>query len=375
MMRLQLEPVDTLFFRDGTPFAADSSGPSDVGGLFPPFPASITGALRAALARSNGWSGSGRWTAELNQALGPGPDDLGLLSFTGPFLLRKGEPLFPAPLHLQGSATGGGWQPRALLQPGTPVHCDLGVAVRLPELPRPIQDSDHAGLKSGEGWWLTQSGLESVLRGEPPGPETLVASRELWREERRIGIERDNSKRTAKQGMLYTSRHVRLAAGVGLGMEVDGLDAQWREPSGVLLPLGGESRMAECSRWQQELRLAMPLEAITATHRLLIVALTPLDLAMDQALGGSPLNGLADVRVISACLGRPQRIGGWDSLARRPMPLQSFLPAGSVLFCRFSDSEALQKAIASGGGLPRLGERQRWGYGAVAFGTWTDPLD
>ena len=101
-MRLQLEPLDTLFFRDGTPFAAESSGPAEVGGLFPPHPASITGALRAALARSNGWTGAGGWSDELTEAFGSGPNDLGLLSFTGPFLLRNGEPLFPAPLHLQG---------------------------------------------------------------------------------------------------------------------------------------------------------------------------------------------------------------------------------------------------------------------------------
>lgn len=374
MMRLQLDPLDTLFFRDGTPFAADSSAPSDVGGLFPPHPGSITGALRAALARANGWSGSGRWTPELNQAFGAGPEDLGLLSFTGPFLLRKGEALFPAPFHLQGSTAGGGWRPRALLQPGSPVACDLGDAVRVPDLPATIQGAERAELKAGEGWWLTRAGLEAVLGGSLPAAETLVASRELWREEPRIGIARDNQTRTAAEGMLYTCRHVRLARDVGLGMEIHGLDANWQSPTGLMLPLGGESRMAACTAWPNELRLNLPLQAISASRRLLIVALTPLDLPADQAAGRQPLSGLAGTRVISACLGRPQRIGGWDSLARRPLPLQSFLPAGSVLFCELSDPGALEEAIAAAGDLPRLGARQRWGYGLVALGTWTDSL-
>lgn len=375
MMRLQLQAVDTLFFRDGTPFAAENTGPRDVGGLFPPHPGSITGALRAALARCNGWSGAGRWPDQLNQALGPGPDDLGLLSFDGPFLVRDGQPLFAAPLHLLGANGDAGWQPRALLQPGSPVSCDLGPAVRLPDLPPGIALAERADLKTGEGWWLTQSGLERVLRGDLPGAAELVASSSLWREEPRIGIERDRQRRTAREGMLYTARHVRLEPGVGLGMQIHGLDDTWNIPLKTLLPLGGESRMAECSTWPEVPALRFPLAAIEASRRLLVVALTPLDLEADQALGRVPLTGLGDTRVIAACLGRPLRIGGWDSLARRPLPLQSLLPAGSVLFCTCPQPESLAEAIAGGSGMPRLGLRQRWGYGAVAFGTWSDLLE
>jgi len=374
MMRLQLAPLDTLFFRDGTPFSADSSGPGDVGGLFPPHPDSITGALRAALARCNGWTGSGRWSAALNQALGPGPDDLGLLSFTGPLLLRRGEPLFPLPLHLLGASESGGWRPRALLQPGSPVVCDLGADARLPELPASIEGKERAELKSGEGWWLTRQGLEAVLQGGLPDLEMLVANSELWSEEPRVGIARDNSTRTALNGMLYTSRHVRLAPDVSLGVEIAGLDSSWASPSGVLLPLGGESRLAECKLWPHALAINAPRDAITASGRLLLVALTPLALEADQALGRRPLADFADARVVSACLGRPQRIGGWDSLARRPLPLQSYLPAGSVLFCELPNPAALPN-LTGGTGLGRLGARQRWGHGLVALGTWSDPSE
>lgn len=375
MMRLQLEAVDTLFFRDGTPFAAESTGPRDVGGLFPPHPGSITGALRAALARANGWSGAGRWTPELNQALGPGPDDLGLLSFDGPTLLRNGQPLFAAPLHLLGLSTEDGWTPRALLQPGSPVNCDLGPAVQLPDLPADISVAERPELKTGEGWWLTQAGLERLLQGQLPRQEDMIASDELWRQEPRIGIERDRQRRTAREGMLYSARHVRLQPGVGLGVQIHGLDANWKPPLGTTLPLGGESRMAECSHWGESRPLRMPHELIAASQRLLVVALTPLDLEPAQALGREALTDFGDARVIAACLGRPLRIGGWDSLARRPLPLQSVLPAGSVLFCSCPQAKSLIETIAAGDGQARLGRRQRWGYGAVALGTWNDPLE
>ena len=70
-----------------------------------------------------------------------------------------------------------------------------------------------------------------------------------------------------------------------------------------------------------------------------MVALTPLDLSTQACLGREALpvsileRDRVRLRVVSACLGRPQRIGGWDSLARRPLPLRSVLPSGSTLFC------------------------------------------
>ena len=156
MTGIQWEPVDTLFFRDGTPFSAGSASQEDVGGLFPPHPASVAGAFRAALARLNGWTGVGRWPRELDDTLGDGPDDLGAISLVGPFLLRDGQPLFPVPRHVLGSAEAGRWQPRVCLRPGSPIACDLGDGVRLPEVPPGNCSPDD--LKAADGWWVSRAG-------------------------------------------------------------------------------------------------------------------------------------------------------------------------------------------------------------------------
>ena len=102
----QFDPVDTLFLRDGTPFALDSSPQEDVESLFPPYPPTMVGAIRAAIARCNGWRFGACWPKHLNSVLGNGPDDLGTLKFTGPIVLRKGEPLFPFPRHVLGAPNG-----------------------------------------------------------------------------------------------------------------------------------------------------------------------------------------------------------------------------------------------------------------------------
>lgn len=367
---IQFRPVDTWFFRDGTPFSAGSAPQEDVKAFFPPHPATVVGALRAALARGRGWDGQGRWPEELCAVLGDGPTDLGTLAVDGPFVLRDERPLFRAPRHLVGTASdsgadSGAWEPKALLRPGQPVQCDLGDGVRLPTLPE--TGSDWAKVKVGEDIWLSAEGLVAVLRGELPPQETIFISRRLWSDEPRIGLKRDAGTRTAEEGMLYSTGHVRLESKVSLGLRVAGLPEAWKLPSETLVPLGGESRLAECDTWDGDLPICVRPQA---SRRLTLVALSPLDLARDicRGRGSLPLDGLGEAQVVSACLGRPQRMGGWDSLARRPLPMKSVLPPGSVLFCELL--KAPDAGDAATQGLLRIGDRTKWGFGLVAVGRW-----
>ncbi len=377
MIGLAFQAVDTFFFRDGTPFSPGIASQDDVGGLFPPHPSTLAGAVRACLAQCNGWSGEGRWPTQLNPVLGDGPDDLGMLSFEGPFVLQGDQPLFPVPRHLLGMVektqeNKRAWVPRAHLHPGSPLQCDLGEAVRLPELSWPGDRPPH-DLKPSETDWLTRSGMEAALRGEVPSRTEVVLSEELWNAERRVGLRRDPGTRTAEEGMLYRARHVRLGDHVWLGMRVSGLPGDWKLPAGKVVPVGGESRMAECRSWSGDVALEMPVEAIARSGRLAIIALTPLDLDGEACLGGRKLDFLGGTRVVSACMERPQRIGGWDSLAGRPLPLRSVLAPGSVLFCYVDDAESFrQAAAATFDGPLHLGRQTGWGFGVVALGTWTE---
>ena len=370
MIGFRLEPVDTLFFRDGTPFAAGSAPQDGVNSLFPPHPTTVAGALRAGLAQANGWNGHGRWPERVSNVLGDGSDDLGLVSIDGPFLLRDNEPLYRAPRHLLGATDSAGWQPRVLLRPGPAAACDLGDAVRLPETPS--YGDETAALKPGDRQWLTPAGMEAVLRGELPSTTELVASDALWKEEPRIGLERERHTRSAKEGMLYSTRHVRLIHAVSLGVRVAGIPGSWTLPFGRLVPLGGESRLVECRRWTVDPILTVPRESIVASRRVAVIALSPLDIDAAVATGREPLvvPGGSDVRIVSACLDRPLRIGGWDALARRPLPLRPVLAPGSVLFCEVADPCRFLEAMTAVRGRPSVGARQRFGFGAVALGTW-----
>lgn len=369
---VELRPVDTLFLRGGTPFAAGETPQEDVRSLFPPNPPTVVGAMRAALARCNGWSGRGRWPERLDAVLGNGPH-LGSLASCGPFVLRKGRPLFPSPRHLLGPAETDGWRAVAFLRPGAEAACDLGPAVRLPEFPRRTSEER---LKPARDRWLTRTGLQSLLRGELPEAGEILARRDLWREEERIGLEVDRGIRTAREGRLFSTRHIRLGRRVSLGMSIRGLPGDWTLPHGRLVPLGGESRVAEFSRWDAvELGIDVPSRAIESSGRLAVVALTPLDLDEAVAAGREPLEAECGLRVVSACLDRPFPVGGWDSLGRRPLPLRSLLPAGSTLFCEADDPRRLLRAVGAGAGLIKVGRRTDWGFGVATVGVWPEETE
>ncbi len=372
---IQLQSVDTWFFRDGTPFTMGSTPQENVASLFPPHPPTVAGALRAALASGKDWNGRGRWPDDICEVLGDGPENLGVLSLDGPFLLRDCRPLFRVPRHLLGVSSGTHWKPNAFLCPGDPVACDLGDAIRLPELVG-TPPSVAFSLKSGDGFRLTSKGLCAALDGRFPNHADLVSDKCLWSVESRIGLERDGGTRTAREGMLYSTRHVRPARGVSLGVWIAGLPAGWTPPFDGLLTLGGEGRLAECREWgtfrewEAELAFKTRLAEIVNTRRVALVALTPLELPQDICVGNQPMEALGNARVVSACLDRPQQVGGWDSLERRPLPLRSVLPPGSTLFCELGEPERFNEVVSAKNGLAHVGLRQEWGFGLVAPGVW-----
>jgi len=364
-MRLVFSSIDTWFFRDGTPF--DSDGPqSGVTGVFPPYPPTVAGAVRAAFARRNGWDGQSRWSGDLARSLGDGPDDLGALVLTGPFVLHEEKPIFPMPRHVVGSHDATRWVPRALLRPGGDrVECDLGRAARLPALP--ATTSTPTSAKAASDSWVTAEGLARIVRGDLPETSEIRDSRDLWSTEPRIGIERTEA-RVTKDGALYSSRHVRPRPSVEIAVDVDGAPPSFVVPDGDIVPFGGESRCAECQVRAATPELRFDPEAERATH-VALIALTPLLVDRSALRGEAPI-GSHGLRVVSACIDRAVRIAGYDSVQRRPVGARNAVGPGGVLFCEVEDAEAWRRS--SGRGLARIGERTNAGFGMCAIGRAPD---
>jgi CRISPR-associated protein Cmr3 len=246
------------------------------------------------------------------------------------------------------------------------LRCDLDPCQDI-RLPAPL-DKGLEGLKTLETTWITKSGFEAILQNNQPNIDDLVSQDELWQSESRVGIQRDEVTRTTKEGALYSPHHIRLSHDTQLRLHAKQLPEC--QVSGIA-PVGGESRA--CFLEIEDLRPEHVIPALPEIHRCngdlyyTVIVLTPLSIdAMPHPKGR--LENLPG-EIVSACLPRPQRWGGWDSVACAPLPLEPYIAPGSVFFMKAPESE--KPAIQAVHG-ETIGNRADWGFGLIAIGTWKE---
>jgi CRISPR-associated protein Cmr3 len=393
--------LDTWFFREARPF--DTIGSPELGSQFPPPAPTVAGAIKTLIGRQRGadWDKlkpDASPTVEEESRLA----ELGRLQLCGPFLCRKDEPLFPAPLFLLAKKkkpeAGQAVCPAAERKPGLslsrlrigdPVETDLGI-VRLPELPKSGNDDEDKGYKPLENAWLTGSGLQAALNGGELDSKDIFQADELFTHEPRLGIGRNNETGTAADARLYTTRHVRPRDDVGLMVGVAGLPSEVRpEP----VRLGGEGRLALVDVAADALKLPSVPEVTGDTYGLILILLTPADLddcwrlpksepvcpaerdSAEAKYWRAEVNGVR-LKVYSAVLGKPRREGGWHLAERKPRRVDSFVPAGSAWYCEVEGAERAdtRRAVLEGAikalHLKQIGGGQRFGRGLLAVGLW-----
>jgi CRISPR-associated protein Cmr3 len=361
--------LDTLFFKESRPM--ESGGGSQLASVFPPPARTLIGAVRTSIGEALGvdWREYASGDHPLHAIMGRS-DTLGPLRFSGPYLLSHGERLFPAPLACLQSACG-----QTRLRPdGKATHCDLGHVY----LPVKANPGLH-GAKPLEQALITEAGLRSFLSGLAIAPGEIRLAIDLYVQEDRLGIARDNNRRVTGDGLLYQTRHIRPLHTVGLqmGVGVAGLDATHVPESGMAR-LGAEGRLAA---WQRGSAPLLPVVARPANAQgLLLMLLTPAlfdrgwlpdgfvpQAQADALVWHGELAGVR-LRLISSVVGKPVREGGWDMVQRAPRPLASYAPVGSCYFCEVIDGD-LQQAQAALHGL-QIGQETEYGRGELAVGYW-----
>jgi CRISPR-associated protein Cmr3 len=365
MISFRITALDALMFRDGRPFNQGDAGTDAAVSRFPPPPPTIAGALRLLFSNALGYMTKEDW--ELGQ-LGDGVDwqasqsQLGPLEFSA-LLLTRGDSsvLFPCPLHLAHAVDERGEALEMInLLPRATMDCDLGEGVLMPAAERGIK-----GVKVHVGDWLTQAGMETLLAGGLPSKNDVIEKKKLFEFESRVGIGRDADSRKAIDGALYTASFVRLSDGVAMVQSVKGLVAGAAKASG-LQRLGGEHRSAFIKPLESAIALPKAptkLEKAGDKFRYAALALAPL-IFDEMPQPGATVVGL-EGQLVSACLGKPHIIGGWDSEKRRPLPLRAALPAGSVFFMEADDEKSVLALHGSCAG--RFGA---WGFGQVLIARW-----
>ncbi len=357
---LRLDPLDTLFFRDGRPFDAATRV---AGGL--PLPRTLAGALRTYLLSRAGFdlgalararrSRPDEPVREVLLRLGAPPATVEL-SFRGPWLaLPQADgtvaPVLPAPATLAVERNNRDRE-RDRYYRADPLRG------KLPGWPAdggrlPLWRRDGPDAKPADGF-LTPAGVAAFLAGGVPAPEDCRRAEDLYAFDQRTGIAIDPGTLTAAEGNIYGIRLLALRPGVCLYAEVLGAGAD-RLPFTDPLPLGGEGRHVRVQpvaahTWPQ----VEPNEGRAAW-----LLASPALLAGPGAVPEVP----PPARLVAAASGTPLAVSGWDVARGGPHPTRFAVPAGSVYFVEGSFSPPRQSLSADA-------EDAAQGWGFTLRGTW-----
>jgi CRISPR-associated protein Cmr3 len=389
-MWLFLRPLDVLFLRDSKPFTAgeDHSARS----LFPPSPHTVLGAIKSKILsnelpkRGKSFEDFKNKNLDKNDALIKEVGDVksyGNLRIKGPFLskVRKSSlsTYFPIPLDLFQKETD---SDLVLIKP---LRNSLSAKFNDPILA--TLWTKKMGVKEIKGKVLSDDGLHSYLQGEHIR-DNLLETKEIYHREYRIGIKLGKT-RTPEEGMLYMSQVIRMHEDAGLLLWLDvnkemlgsegimslGGDGHGvfyedinhkRKMNGLSLLIGGEEIKKRINVDNPRFKLYLISPAIFRNGWL------P-DFINTNILG-------LNLKLVSACIGKPISIGGWDLASNEPKPMKKAVPPGSVYFFELFDRENIEnvkdkifKEFHFECGIQKYSDNPslaQIGFGLTFVGTW-----
>jgi CRISPR-associated protein Cmr3 len=361
---LRLDPLDTLFFRDGRPFDTATRA---TGGL--PQPQTLAGAIRTALLAQSGFDlmalqaeRQGKKSQEndrdLLQRLGA-PRWILDLRFRGPWpaLANRDtiEPLLPVPASLFHDLEKGIWHRAEPLKgklPGWQEQDDLRPLWR-----RQGSDAKHPG------GFLSGRGINAFLAGNMPSEEDWFGTEEVYRFDHRTGIEINPQSLTAAEGRIYGISLLSLCQEIERGGVYGGSRvclyaeilnderSDFNIPSP--LPLGGEGRYVEVRKHP-----AWNWTPAQARERNAWLLATPAFLP-----GRRSLPDVSPAKLVAAASGSPVAFSGWDVARGGPKPTRFAVPAGSVYFVE-GNFDPNQSSVCSDA------EDVAQGWGFALRGVW-----
>ncbi len=347
-----IEPNDVWMFRDNKPFTAASNFVAQ--SIFPPTPQTVQGAIRTAYLTQQGLDLQQFAGGNITDPVIGTPAKLGSLRIQGPYVAQRVngtvEALYPMPMDVLAHKDKHGKLDEArVLKPAN----QTTFATNAPfEGWRPLEGGGE-GFKEASGF-LTQQGMAEYLGGKAPSVKHIVKTEDVYSYEDRVGLAIDYGRRANRQKHFYRARFVRMQAGTGL---LVGLDGGKLNASGVL-QIGGEARTG-C----YETVDAQPLPA-AKDGKLKVALLAPAWFEDVYQTDWSPFVGAG--RLVSAVLGKPQPISGWDVAHKRPKPLRNFIPMGSVFYFEGASWQGKPFTATPDTNL----DFSAMGFGTCAVGTW-----
>lgn len=325
-MFFRIKALDTLFFRNGTPFTAGSDYFAE--SLFPPLPSVYRGAMRTCYFTHH--------PDELDKAGEEGdPTGNAEIGFTCIKKEDEAETLwFPLPMDMGFRKTSDGvFLQSTELRPIENVSSyPLKYVLKAPESKK---------LKQKErSFWIKKGSLEAYLNGDD-GHFPFCGISDFVAVEHKTGIMIDSSTNTVKEGMFYQIPLSRPLPGISLIVEVNGLEL----PEQALIKLGGESKAAVLLKESSSNISSFSINVEEAGERCFKLYFSSPAIfhkgwipdwleKNENNFEGIFTNEERSVtlRLLAASTGRAVGVGGFDMKKRRPKKMQYAVPAGSVYY-------------------------------------------
>lgn len=355
-MILFLQANDTFFFRDGRPFTKGDQ--SEGYSIFPPLPTTILGALRTAYIAEYG-DLSAFYSKKMASTIGTS-DSLGSMRLKGAFLAdRNSGVYFPIPLDLIVKKNDA--ENRLYPLEMNPLNSNIRLNALLTHLLRWDAPEDVESETTGK---LNSLYMASYLLGEEM-PFQFIPEENFVCSEPKIGIQRNRKTLTSEESMLYRINMSRFQSGYlnlsALGFVVDYYCPQ-ELPEKGLLKLGGEGKsfVYEPSQHNPDpLATDADLDTLKDTIKdsgyfklyfpspsIFKNGWLPRWIDEKTYRGQYPSSGgSVSVELITAAVGKPIPVGGWDMKKRSPKPTYRAVPAGSVYYFKVLDGSCVDDII------------------------------
>ncbi|NIA10562.1 MAG: type III-B CRISPR module-associated protein Cmr3 [Nitrospiraceae bacterium] len=327
-MQIQIDPLDTLFFRDGKPFTMGED--SWASGIFPPYPSVIYGALRSAYFSNH--------IDELKKAT-TWNDPTKNLKIKGIHFSVKDEDAniyLPLPNDcVQRKGDGDNVVSTLRMDELADVKSSCPTRYVLKSTITEKVESVSAGL-------IDITSLKKYLECTNDSFFPILKITDKVLAEPKIGIGISNKTGTAEKGMFYRVGMNRLD-GLSLLIDFEGLDL----PEEGMMKLGGEGKAVYYKKPEEPISPPIYDSKVDGTMFKLYLS-TPVIFKkgwlpewMDEYDLIGEYKGLK-LKLLTASIGKTISIGGFDMKARKPKPMRKAVPAGSVYYFEIVEGDIQQ---------------------------------
>ncbi len=317
-MMIQIDPLDTLFFRDGKPFNMGDETWAYTG--FPPYPSVIYGALRSAYFSNH--------IDELGKAK-EADDPTKALKIRGIYLLA-GQEIY---LHL----------PADCVKEKDNIGNLTQVAVLLMTKNKNTNNSltdcilshkNNIKVENVQDGFVRKSMFKKYLMLENPDRFSIKRLNDFVMPEPKVGIALSTVTHTTEEGKLYRVDMLRLKE-IKLIVDFEGFEL----PKRGMMKLGGEGKASSYKPYTDNIKIDLPqfnkdekeFKLVLTTPAIFKNGWLPERINEKSLIG--EFNGLK-LKLLTAAIGKPVNIGGFDIKDGMPKPMFKAVPAGSVYYFR-----------------------------------------